>query len=70
MGQSFLNIADARIDVGAGEIRLQVNGEEEKFDFQPKKEQCLMIRVKFRPNPQKIKEVDVTPSKKTTSYLL
>ena len=60
----FLNIADAHIDVGAGEIRLHINGKEEKFGFRPKKEQCLMIRVKFGSNPQKIKEVEVTPSQK------
>ena len=64
LGQPFLNTADAHIDVGAGEIRLHINGKEEKFDFRPKREQCLMIRVKFGPNPQKIKEVEVTPSQK------
>ena len=58
----FLNIADAHIDVGAGEIQLHINGKQEKFDFRPKREQSLMIRVKFGPNPQKIKEV--TPSQK------
>jgi len=42
---------NAHIDVGAGESRLHINGKEEKFDFRPKKEQCLMIRVKFGPNP-------------------
>ena len=40
------------------------NGKEEKFDFRPKKEQCFMIRVKFGSNPQRIKEVEVTPSQK------
>ena len=45
LGRPFLNTADAHIDVGAGEIRLHINGKEEKFDFRPKKEQCLMIRV-------------------------
>jgi len=64
LGRPFLNTVNAHIDVGAGEIRLHVNGKEEKFDTHPKKEQYLMIRVKFRPNPQKIKEVEVTPSKK------
>ena len=64
LGWPFLNIVDAHVDVGAGEIRLHINGKEEKFDFRPKKEQCLMIRVKFEPNPQKIKEVKVTPSQK------
>ena len=43
LGRPFLNTADARIDVGAGEIRLHINGKEEKFDIQPKSEQCLMI---------------------------
>jgi len=64
LGRPFLNTADAHIDVGAGEIRLHINGKEEKFDFRPKREQCLMIQVKFGPNPQKIKEVEVTPSQK------
>ena len=64
LGQSFLNTADAHIEVGAGEIRLHINGKEEKFDFRPKREQCLMIQVKFGPNPQKINEVEVTPSQK------
>ena len=64
LGRPFLNLADAHIDVGAEEIRLHINGKEEKFDFRPKKEQCLMIRVKFGLNPQKIKEVEVTPSQK------
>ena len=64
LGRPFLNTADAHIDVGAGEIQLHINGKEEKFDFRPKREQCLMIRVKFGPNPQKIKEVEVTPSQK------
>ena len=33
LGWSFLNIVDAHIHVGAGEIRLHINGKEEKFDF-------------------------------------
>jgi len=66
LGWPFLNIADAHIDVGAGEIRLHINGKEEKFDFWPKKEQRLMIRVKFGPNPQRIREVEVTPSQKNS----
>ena len=62
LGRPFLNTADAHIDVGAREIRLHINGKEEKFDFRPRRKQCLMIWVKFGPNPQKIKEVEVTPS--------
>ena len=46
LGRPFLYTADAHINVGVGEIRLHINGKEEKFDFRCKKEQCLMIRVK------------------------
>ena len=62
LGRPFLNTADAHIDVGAGEIRLHINGKEDELGFRPKKEQCLMIRVKFGPKTQKIKEIEVTPS--------
>ncbi|KAK3118733.1 hypothetical protein QOZ80_9BG0705840 [Eleusine coracana subsp. coracana] len=64
LGHPFLSTADARIDVGAGEIRFHINGKEEKFDFRPRKEQCNMIRIKYGPNPSNIKEVEVTPPKK------
>ena len=64
LGRPFLSTADARIDVGAGEIRFHINGKEEKFDFRPRKEQCNMIRIKYGPNPSNIKEVEVTPPKK------
>ena len=47
LGRPFLNTADAHIDVGAREIRIHINGKEEKIDFRQKKERCLMIRVKF-----------------------
>jgi hypothetical protein len=64
LGRPFLNTAEARIDVGAGEVRLCINGKEEKFEFRPRKEQCSMIRIKYGPNSQKIREVEVTPPKK------
>jgi len=32
----FLSTMGAQIDVGAGEIRFNINGKEEKFDFQPR----------------------------------
>ncbi|KAK3120032.1 hypothetical protein QOZ80_9AG0679840 [Eleusine coracana subsp. coracana] len=66
LGRPFLSTADARIDVGAGEIRFHINGKEEKFDFRPRKEQCNMIRIKYGPNPSNIKEVEVTPPKKNS----
>jgi hypothetical protein len=61
LGRHFLSTAGAQIDVGAGEIRFNINGKEEKFDFWPRQEQCSMIRIKYRPNPQGIKEVEIQP---------
>ena len=55
LGRPFLNKVDVHIDVGAGEIRLHINVKEEKFDFRPKIEQCLIIRVKFGLNLRKSK---------------
>jgi hypothetical protein len=40
LGRPFLSTANANIDVGVGEIRLNINGEEERFTFKPKVEQC------------------------------
>jgi len=61
LGRPFLNTVGAQIDVGAGEIRFNINGKEEKFDFWPRQEQCSMIRIKYGPNPQGIKEVEIQP---------
>jgi hypothetical protein len=57
----FLSTVGAQIDVGAREICFNINGKEEKFDFQPRQEQCSMIRIKYGPNPQGIKEVEIQP---------
>jgi hypothetical protein len=61
LGRPFLSTARAQINVGAGEIRFNINGKEERFPFQPKVEQCSMIKIKFGPNPRGIQEVVVTP---------
>ena len=61
LGRPFLSTAGAQIDVGAGEIRFNINGKEEKFDFWPRQEQCSMIKIKYGPNPQGIKEVEIQP---------
>ena len=34
----FLSTVGAQIDVDAGEIRFNINGKEEKFDFRPRQE--------------------------------
>jgi hypothetical protein len=41
----FLITANANIDVGAGEICLHINDEEEQFTFRPKVEQCSQVRI-------------------------
>jgi hypothetical protein len=41
----FLSTANANIDVGAGEIHLCINSEEERFTFKPKVEQCSQVRM-------------------------
>jgi hypothetical protein len=61
LGRPFLNTIGAQIDVGAREIHFNINGKEEKFDFWPRQEQCSMIRIKYGPNPQGIKEVQIQP---------
>ena len=38
LGRPFLSTANASIDVGAGEIQLNINGLKEKFAFKPKVE--------------------------------
>ena len=62
LGRPFLSTAGAHIDVGAGEIRFNINGREEKFPFWPKKEQCSMINIKFGPSTQEKAEA-TSPNK-------
>ena len=61
LGRPFLSTTGAQIVVGAGEICFNINGKEEKFDFRPRQEQCPMIRIKYGPNPQGIREVEIQP---------
>ena len=62
LGRPFLSTAGAQIDVGAGEIRFNINGKEEKFEFRPRnQETCNMIRIKYEPNSRGIKEVEIHP---------
>nr|CAE04560.1 OSJNBa0052P16.17 [Oryza sativa Japonica Group] len=63
LGRPFLSTAGANIDVGTGSISFHINGKEEKFEFQPRTEQCSMVRIKYRPTPQNIQEVEVKPPK-------
>jgi hypothetical protein len=38
LGRSFLSTANAHIDVGKGEIKFTINGQEEQFAFKSKQE--------------------------------
>ena len=48
LGRPFLSTANAHIDVGAGEIQLNINGQKEKFAFKPKVEQCSLVKEAHR----------------------
>jgi hypothetical protein len=40
LGRPFLSITNAHIDVGAKEIKFNIDGKEERFAFKPRPEQC------------------------------
>nr|AAL83338.1 Putative polyprotein [Oryza sativa Japonica Group]AAM08727.1 Putative polyprotein [Oryza sativa Japonica Group] len=63
LGRPFLSTAGANIDVGTGSIRFHINGKKEKFEFQPRTEQCSMVRIKHGLNPQNTQVVKVEPPK-------
>ena len=44
LGRLFLSTAIANIDVGDGEIQLNINGQKEKFAFKSKVEQCSLVK--------------------------
>jgi hypothetical protein len=45
LSRPFLSTTNAIIDVVAGEIRHNINGDEEQFTFKPKVEQCSQVRM-------------------------
>ena len=53
LGRLFLSTANANIDVGAGEIQLNINGQTEKFAFRSKVEQCSQIKILNRRKSEK-----------------
>ena len=54
LGRPFLSTANTHIDVGAGEIQLNINGQQEKFAFKPKVEQCNQVKeVRRKKKPEK-----------------
>jgi hypothetical protein len=59
LGRPFLSIANANIDVGAGEIRLNINSKEERFTFKPKVEKCWQVRMVHRKISNYVQELKV-----------
>jgi hypothetical protein len=49
LGRPFLKTMGATIDVGKGEIKIDINGERSSFKFRPRLEVCNMIEVKYVP---------------------
>jgi hypothetical protein len=62
LGRPFLSTANAHIDVGAGEIQLNINGKTEKVAFRPKVEQCSLVKTFNRKKLEKEQEKTSTPT--------
>jgi len=63
LGTPFLSIANAHIDVGAGEIQLNINDQQEKFAFKPKVEQCNQVKeVRWKKKPDKDTKKPLLPN--------
>jgi hypothetical protein len=43
LGRPFLSTINAHIDVRAGEIKFNINENEERFAFKPRPEQCSIL---------------------------
>jgi hypothetical protein len=63
LGRPFLRTANANIDVGAGEIRLNINDKEERFTFKLKVEQCSQVQMIDRKISNLVQEDEVAPTK-------
>ena len=63
LGRPFLSTANTHIDVGAGEIQLNINGQQEKFAFKPKVEQCSQVKeVRQKKKPEKATKKPSVPN--------
>ena len=62
LGRPFLSTANAHIDVGAGEIQLNINGQTERFAYRPKVEQCSQVKAFNRKKSEKEQEKPSTPT--------
>ena len=56
LGRPFLKTARANIDVGKGEIKIDINGTTSEFKFRPCLEVCNMVNVKYVPPHRRVIE--------------
>jgi hypothetical protein len=61
LGRLFLSTTNAHINVGAGEIQLNINGQKERLAFRPKVEQCSQVKTFNRKKSKKEPEKPSTP---------
>jgi hypothetical protein len=62
LGRPFLSTANASIDVGAGEIQFNINGETETFTFSPKVESRQQVNMVETSTPPREPEIPLHPS--------
>ncbi|WVZ84655.1 hypothetical protein U9M48_031662 [Paspalum notatum var. saurae] len=65
LGRPFLSTAQANIDIGVGEVHLNINGRRETFAFKPKVEQCRQA-----PQETPREKIELSPSKPKMNSLL
>lgn len=56
LGKPFLKTTKASIEVGKGEIKLDINGITSEFRFRPRVELCNMINISYTPHVPKGEE--------------
>jgi hypothetical protein len=66
LGRPFLSTTNAHIDVGAGEIKFNINGKEVQFAFKPRPEQCSNLechekQVTRSPSPGPKHTLEIKP---------
>ena len=62
LGRPFLSTANVHIDVEAGEIQLNINGQTERFTFRLKVEQCSQVKAFAQKKSEKEQEKPSTPT--------
>ena len=74
LGRPFLSTAQTNIDIGVGEVHLNINGRWEMFAFKPKVEQCRQVKTfKFKcqaPRETPREKIELLPSKRKMDSLL